>query len=102
HRRTQVQVGMRFTVFDFLAGNNGFEKRCQSVPSEKWTRRRAHRACGDGEVQVHLPQLLQDRSCRRENIYPATKEILRDLPPPSHHFVAGHSEAKRLLVKLGG
>src|SRR5205823_6717293 len=67
HRRAQVDVGMRFTVFDFLAGNNGFEKRCQSVPSEKWTRRRAYRACGDGEGQVHLPQLLEDRCWRRES-----------------------------------
>src|SRR5438874_4248272 len=102
HRRAQVDVGMRFTVFDFLAGNNGFEKRRQSVPSEKRARGRAQGACGDGKVQVHLPQLLQDRSGRRENAYPVGKEVDRDLPPPLHHFVAGHSEAKRLLVKLDG
>src|SRR5438034_11832818 len=30
------------------------------------------------------------------------KEVDRDLPPPLHHFVAGHREAKRLLVKLDG
>src|SRR5947199_10372309 len=52
HRRAQVDVGMWFTVFDFLAGNNGFEKRCESVPSEKWTRERAHGACGAGKVEV--------------------------------------------------
>src|SRR5437773_3610701 len=42
HRRAQVDVGMRFTVFDFLASNNGFEKCCQSMPREKWARGRTH------------------------------------------------------------
>ena len=59
-RRAEVDVGIRFAVFDFLAGNNHFEKRRQSMSSEKWARGRADRACGDGEVQVLLPQLLQD------------------------------------------
>ena len=72
------------------------------MPSEKRARGRAQGACGDGKVQVHLPQLLQDRSCRRENAHPVGKEVDRDLPPPLHHFVARHREAKRLLVKLDG
>src|SRR5437868_8723714 len=55
HRRAQVDVGMRFTVFDFLAGNNGFERRRQSMPSETWARGRAHGAWGGGGVQVHWP-----------------------------------------------
>ena len=101
-RRAQVDVGIRFAAFDFLAGNNDFEKRRQFVSSEKWARRRADRACGDGEVQVHLPQLLQDWFCRRENIYPAGKEVGRDLSPPSHHFVGRDRETKRLFVKLDG
>src|SRR4029077_13432018 len=101
-RRAQVDVGMRFAVLDFLAGNNDFEKRRQSMPSEKWARGRAHRTCGDGEVQVYLPQLLQDELCRRENIYSAGKEVGRDLSPPSHHFVGRDRETKRLFVKLDG
>src|SRR5438128_11562109 len=98
HRRAQVDVGMRFTVFDFLAGNNGFEKRRQSVPSEKRARGRAYRACGDREVQVHLPQLLQNRFCGRENIYPVSKEVGRELAAPSHQFLNRRGQAERLFV----
>src|SRR5438105_14969181 len=65
HRRAQVAGGLRFTVFDLLAGNNGFEKRCQAVPREKWTRGRAHRGCREGKVLAHLPQLLTEPSGRR-------------------------------------
>ena len=70
------------------------------MPSEKWARGRAHRACGDSEAQVHLPQLLQDRFCRRENIYPIGKEVGRDLSASPHHFVGGNGQAKRLFIKL--
>ncbi|PYK71568.1 MAG: hypothetical protein DME44_07485 [Verrucomicrobia bacterium] len=45
---------------------------------------------------------MQDRFCRRENIYPVGKKVGRDLAAPSHQFLNRREQAKRFFVKLDG
>src|SRR5207248_5523831 len=99
-RCAQIDVRSGFAVFNFFAGNDDLEESGQLNSIKEWSRRRADRACGDGEAQFHLPQFLQYFFDLRKQTDSIGKELRRNLTATPHHFQSGRGKAKGFLVKL--